>query len=395
MSYVLRCSGYDLTGIEIARARGCRLFCSDGRELVDFEAGVWCAALGHNHPRLQQVILASLERISHIGYRMTNALQEQAAVEVLRAVDFGDGKCVFLSSGSEAVEFGVQIARHVTKKPLLLALTESYLAAYGSSGLRPPEEWVLFDRAVCEDCPPERECSLQCPHLASIPFEQIGAIVFEPGSSGGLVRFPQKKLIEALCAGVHRHGGLLVANEITTGVGRTGLWFGFQHYGLQPDIVAIGKGLGNGYPVSAVVMREGTVETLENTRFHYAQSHQNDPLGCAIAAEVIRIVREEGLVERSAEIGKFFREELEELSARHEVVREIRGKGLMQAAEFEPHTSGIALQDVFNKLLSKGFLVGYKPAGNLFRFLPPLTIDATDIERMIEAISDALPTERS
>jgi 4-aminobutyrate aminotransferase-like enzyme len=395
MSHVLRCSGYDLIGIEIARAKGCKLICSDGRELVDFEAGVWCAALGHNHPRLQQIICANLERISHIGYRVTNAHQEQAAAEVLSAVEFDDGQCVFLSSGSEAVELGVQIALRVSKKSLLLTLAESYLSAYGSAGRRPPSEWILFDRAVCEDCPPEQECSRQCPHLASIPFDRIGAMVLEPGSSSGLVRFPQKKLIEALCEGVQGHGGLLVANEITTGIGRTGMWFGYQHYQVQPDIIAIGKGLGNGYPVSAVAVRRATLGALERTNFHYAQSHQNDPLGCAVATEVIRIIREEGLVERSAEVGRFFRQALEELSARHEVIREIRGRGLLLAAEFRQDAETFALQDVFNRLLSKDFLVGYKPAGNLFRFLPPLTIQETDIARMIEAIGDALAVNNS
>lgn len=395
MSYVLRCSGYDVTGTEIVRAKGCRLFCSDGSELVDFEAGVWCTALGHNHPRLQQIIHANLEHISHIGYRVTNMHQEQAAAEVLRAVEFDDGQCVFLSSGSEAVELGVQIARRVSKKPLLLTLAESYLSAYGSAGLRPNAEWVLFDRAACKDCPPEQECSLQCQHLASVPFDRIGAMIFEPGSSSGFVRFPQKKLIEALCEGVRRHDGLLVANEITTGIGRTGMWFGYQHYGVQPDIVAVGKGLGNGYPVSAVAVRRGTLDALDRTDFHYAQSHQNDPLGCAVAAEVIRIVHEEELVERSAEVGRFFRQALEELSARHEVIREIRGRGLMLAAEFEPDAGDFVIRNVFNKLLSKGFLVGYKPAGNLFRFLPPLTMQQTDIEGMIEAIGDSLTVDSS
>lgn len=391
MSHVLRCSGYDLSGIEIARAEGCKLFCTDGHELIDFEAGVWCAALGHNHPRLQRVIHEQLDRISHIGYRVTNALQEQAAAEVLRTVGFNDGQCVFLSSGSEAVEFAAQIARLVRDKPLLLTLAESYLAAYGSVGIKAHKEWILFDRTTCDDCLPEQECSVQCPNLASIPFDQIGAIVFEPGSSSGFVRFPHQKLITALCENIRRHGGLIMVNEITTGIGRTGMWFGYQHYGLQPDIVAIGKGLGNGYPVSAVALRRGVIEDLEGTGFHYAQSHQNDPLGCAIAAEVIRIVREEELVERSAELGRFFRQELKKLADRHGMIREIRGLGLMQAVEFEMDRKDFALSDVFDKLLGRGFLVGYKPAGNLLRFLPPLTISHEDIQSMIDALANLLP----
>ena len=110
--------------------------------------------------------------------------------------------------------------------------------------------------------------------------------------------FPRSELVQDIAQRVKQEGGLLVANEITTGMGRTGKWFGFQHYDFQPDIVSIGKGLGNGYPVSAIAMKRDVAEKLENSGFHYVQSHQNDPLGCAIAKEVIATFREENWVER-------------------------------------------------------------------------------------------------
>jgi acetylornithine/N-succinyldiaminopimelate aminotransferase len=392
MNAVLRCSGYDLSGIEVVRAEGCKLFCADGREIVDFEAGVWCAALGHGHSKLRNITHAQIDQMSHIGYRMSNPLQEQAAVEVLSTVDFGDGQCVFLSSGSEAVELATQIARKISRKPLLLTLSESYLGAYGSAGTKSPHEWVLFDRTLCRDCPPDHECTIRCPHLESIPFEQIGAMVLEPGASGGLVRFPQQKLIHTLCENVQSKGGSIVVNEVTTGIGRTGRWFGYQHYSIQPDIVAIGKGLGNGYPISAVAISAGVSAALQGTDFHYAQSHQNDPLGCAIAAEVIRIMREEGLVERSAETGQFFHNQLEQLASEYGMVREVRGKGLLLAIEFESEWSHRSLGTVFSGLLDQGFLVGYKPVANLLRFFPPLTISEQDIERMVAALAHLLAT---
>lgn len=390
MDHVLRSSGYETSAIEVVRARDCILYTADGRELIDFEAGVWAVALGHAHPRIVRTIQEQLRRISHIAYRVTSPLQESAAAEVLRAVDFADGQCVFLSSGSEAVEFGVQIARRVSGRPLLLTLEETFLGSYGSAGTKSPDEWALFDRNLCRDCPPKHECSLDCPHLAEIPFDQVGALVFEPGSSGGLVRFPPERLIRALRDGVRAHGGRVVVNEITTGVGRTGTWFGFQHAGLRPDIVAIGKGLGNGYPVSAVAMRSSVIEELRRTDFRYAQSHQNDPLACAVAEEVLRTVREEELVERSARIGAFFRQELERLARHHDVIREARGRGLMLAIEFLPDRDGFALRNVFDELLDRGFLVGYKPERRLLRFLPPLTIPKADITRLLEALGDTL-----
>lgn len=100
--------------------------------------------------------------------------------------------------------------------------------------------------------------------------------------------------------------GLVMSNEVTTGMGRTGKWFGFQHYDFQPDIVALGKGLGNGYPVSAIAMSINVAKKLEDSGLGYAQSHQNEPLGCAVAKEVITGLRDESLIEHGAALGKYF-----------------------------------------------------------------------------------------
>jgi len=392
VSHVHRCSGYPLSSIEVVRAEDCALYTADGREILDFEAGVWAASLGHNHPRIRRAMESQLDRISHMGYRISNPVQEEAATALLEIVGMPDGRCVYLSSGSEAVELGAKIARQVSGKQLLLTLEESFLGAYGSIGEKRPDEWAAFDRTVCRACLPERACDLSCPHLASIPFERIGAFVFEPGSSGGLVRFPEKELVRALCEGVRANNGLLMVNEVTTGMGRTGSWFAFQHLGLKPDIVASGKGLGSGYPVSAVAMTEDVAKVLDRSVFHYAQSHQNDPLGCRISLEVIRVMREEQLVEHCAEVGDLLREGLLELADRHDMAREARGRGLIQAIEFEPDRGGFSLPGLFGSLLDRGLLVGYKPVGNLLRFLPPLTISVSHIARLLEALDDALRT---
>jgi len=387
---VLRCSGYDVTEKEIVRARGCTLVAADGRRYVDFESGVWAAGLGHNHPRINRAIAAQLERISHIGYRVTNSVVEEAAATVLDTLALSDGKCVFLSSGSEAVEFAVQIARRITGKPLLLTLADSYLAAYGSAGRKSAEEWICFDWGACRACPQARECSGGCPHLAGIPVDRVGGLVFEPGSSGGCVRFPPAKLVRALRDSVRDRGGLVLANEVTTGMGRTGAWYGFEHYDLRPDIVALGKGLGNGYPVSAVAMTDAVVDRLTEVGFRYAQSHQNDPLGCAVAKEAIAIIREEGLVRRSADMGARFLGGLRLLAERHDAVGEARGRGLMLAMEFVADDGGNSLALTFNELLASGFLVGYKPAARLLRFFPPLTIGEREISDLVERLDRIL-----
>lgn len=293
---------------------------------------------------------------------------------------------MFLSSGSEAVEFGVQVARRLADQPLLLTLSDSYLAAYGSAGRKSHREWVCFDWQACASCLHHKRCDPGCELLERIPFEQVGGFVFEPGSTGGLVRFPPRQLVQELAGRVRDHQGLLVVDEVTTGLGRTGTWYGFEHYALQPDIVALGKGLGNGYPVSAVAMTDEVAGALESSPFRYAQSHQNDPLGCAIAKEVIAVIQEAGLVERSARVGCDLLEELTRVGERHAVVEEVRGRGLMMAVELRSEAAGNA---VYRDLLEAGFLAGWKPAAKVLRFYPPLIVEETDLSQLVKSLGRA------
>jgi acetylornithine aminotransferase len=386
MSHVLRCSGYELVKTDIVRAQGCCLYDAYGRRYVDFEAGVWCTALGHGNERINRALQTQLAQIAHLAYRYTTAVVEEAAAEVLKTVGLSDGKCVFLSSGSEAVEFGVQIARRLAGQPLLLTLSDSYLAAYGSAGRKSLDEWFCFDWSVCTGCPHSEQCDPMCSHLGDIPFERVGGLVLEPGSTGGLVRFPPTQLVQALADRVRQARGLIVVDEVTTGLGRTGTWYGFEHYDLQPDIIALGKGLGNGYPVSAVALTSAVSGLLEDSSFHYAQSHQNDPLGCAVASEVIAVLREDALVQRSARVGTYFLQELQRLAEHRNVVKDVRGRGLMIALEFEDDDKVSLATLTYRRLLEHGFLVGCKPAFNTLRFYPPLTIGTDDIARLLEEL---------
>jgi acetylornithine aminotransferase len=188
---------------------------------------------------------------------------------------------------------------------------------------------------------------------------------------------------------VRQAGGLILVNEVTTGMGRTGKWFGFQHYDIQPDIVAIGKGLGNGYPVSAVAMRREVAEKLENSGFHYAQSHQNDPLGCVVAREVIALFREGNWVEKGNAVGESFLEGLKQLEQKYNLVKEARSRGMLLGLEFHPHKY-LSAATIYRALMEQGFLVGYSPAGNMLRFDPSLMIEKEDITHLLESLNKIL-----
>lgn len=376
----------DVYDIAIVQANGCMLYDEQGRSYVDFESGVWSAALGHNHPQVTRTIFEQLPKIMHLGYRYKNPVVEEAAAEVLRTVGLKDGKCTFLCSGSEAMEFAVQAVRRIIVKPLMLALDGSYLGAFGSVSKRELSAWHLFYWSGCTEC--TGDC-MYCDSFNSIPFHKVGALVIEPGSTSGLVKFPPHNLVSALVQKIKEQHGLIIANEVTTGLGRTGKWFGCDHYDLSPDVVAIGKHLGNGYPVSAVALSSRVAHSIEQSGFRYAQSHQNDALGCAVAINVLKTLRQEKLIERSHRLGTYLRRRLEALSLEHTCLTEVRGRGLMLAITVDRSD----LAALHYKLFCSGFLVGINPAAKVLRLYPPLVISEKDIDLLVEALGTVLKTE--
>ncbi len=377
---VLRISGYDLVLPDIVRAQGCELYDSEGRRFVDLEAGVWCAAVGHNHPRIAAVIADRFARTSHVGYRFSCPGLDADAAAILEIAGMQGGQCVLLSSGSEAVELAVKMAHHITGRPLQLTLDHAYLAAYGTAGTPMGEDWVRVpwtaDGAACD--------------LDTLPWDRIASFVFEPGTSGGLVKLPPRALVTEIAERVRTAGGLIAVDEVTTGMGRTGTWLGGEHYGLEPDLVALGKGLGNGYPVSAVAMTAAVGAAVRVGGFHYAQSHQNDPVAAAVAAAVIDTIREEDLLARSRASGVWLLAQLGGLVNRYSTLGEVRGRGLMIGLEFAEGVGRETQDRIYASLVARGYLCGFKPVANLLRIYPPLTIDRDDLEGLVVALDDTL-----
>jgi acetylornithine/N-succinyldiaminopimelate aminotransferase len=383
MKHILKC--HDFIKDDIVRGDNCYLYDKNNKRYVDFESGIWCTVVGHNNPRINKKITEQINKVTHLGYRFTNYVAEEAAISLLDTVSEKDGKCVFLSSGTEAVEFGITIAKLITGRDSLLALSDSYMGAYGSAGMK-YGEWIEIDLDKCLKCQ-ETQCLRDCENLKKINMREIAAFMFEPGSRSGKVIFPPQKLIDLVAREVRNSNGLIVANEVTTGFGRTGKWYGYNHYDIRPDIIAIGKGLGNGYPVSAVVMKNEIGRELENGKFRYVQSHQNDPLGCAIANEIIKIIREDDLVNRSYKLSNKFIGLLKELRNRFSFVKEVRGRGLMIAVEFSKSNDNFNVELVFNEMLKKGFIIGVDPRADLMRFLPALTIEESEIGSMLDNLN--------
>ncbi len=224
---------------------------------------------------------------------------------------------------------------------------------------------------------------IDCRKLREIPGD-ISDFIFEPGSSSGFVRFPTKALIGNIVKIVRENGGKIIANEVTTGIGRTGKWFGYKHYQIDPDMIALGKGIGNGYPVSLTAINRETIEQLEKSDFKYVQSHQNDPLGAAIVNEVIKTIQDNDLISGAESKGAKFLKALQDLQD-SELVTDVRGRGLMFAVDIRDEA---ACDSIYNRLLEMGYIVCNRKT--LFRIDPPLIIDEADFLAFVNAFKEIL-----
>ena len=183
---------------------------------------------------------------------------------------------------------------------------------------------------------------------------------------------------------VRQRGGLILANEVTTGVGRTGKWFGYQHYDFLPDMVSIGKGIGNGYPVSVAVISSAVFEKLQQVPFKYSQSHQNDPLAAAVVSEVIKIIEQSDLINKARSKGDRFLCQLEVLK-HSELVQDVRGRGLMFALDLANKEVG---DEIYQALIERGYIVCNR--SGLFRIDPALVITEDEFDEFVKVLTEVV-----
>jgi len=382
MEHVFFCTGHELKIPNIVKSEGLYLYDEQGKGYIDLESGVWCTSLGHNNAEVNRIIKNQIDSLMHAGFCYSNEILEKSAKSILEIAGFNNGKSVFLCSGSEAIEISRQMAKHLTEKNISLTLHDSYLGAY-SSIIDRSRNWYLLNWEQCKTCPDKEKCDLSCEVLQKIP-KNISEFIFEPGSSSGFVRFPPNALISNIVKIVRDNGGKIVVNEVTTGIGRTGKWFGYQHYDIDPDFIAVGKGIGNGYPVSITLINELTARQLELKPFHYSQSHQNDPLGASIVYGVTQYIEDNNLISKAESNGLLLQKHLESL-VDNEIILEVRGRGLMFVVDIKNEK---ITDTIYKDLIEKGYIVGNR--GSSIRIDPPLTISKTEIDLFIAVLRETI-----
>jgi acetylornithine/N-succinyldiaminopimelate aminotransferase len=385
--------GVSLTAVN---AHGTRILTKEFGELIDFESGCWAAVLGHNNKEIVQTIAENAAHLLHTHQFFDTEHPEALVNEITSAANLACSyKGTFMSSGSEAVSLAVKLAELISSRPKKLCLSISYLGSSSELRMpRNPDQWLDLDVRECLACTNQSSCS-ECGKFEAIDFTQMSAFVFEPGNSGGLVLCPPEKLIAFLSNEIKNAGGFIIANEVTTGFGRTGKWFGFQHYECldtqitSPDFIAMGKGLGNGYPISGVLVKSDLADKVEATGFRHVQSHTDDPLGCIVSRKVVEIMVKGNLVEHGNHMGEYLRDKLNKVRVRTGGISEIRGRGMMNVVVFGKEHNA---QRVFTELLKHGIFTGYSEVYNYIHLYSPLLIEPEEIDKLCSSLEHILQT---
>ena len=362
----------------------------DGNLFLDLNAGIAVTSSGHTHPRVVAAIQRQAEELIH--YSASDfflPIYSDVCEQLDRIAGMSKPARTFLTnSGTEAVEAGIKLARYATGRQYVIAFFGSFHGrSYGSVSLTASKaryrtgfgpllpgvhhsffgdfeylEEVLFKRLVS-------------PH-------EVAAIVVEPIlGEGGYVLPPEGwfRYLRELCS---RHGILLVADEVQSGMGRTGKMWAIQHFGAEPDILLVGKGIASGMPLGAMIAREDLMTWEVGA---HGSTYGGNPLSCAAALATIDLI-EDGLVENADRVGAFLLEGLREIQARRPLIKDVRGLGLMIGIEFEDHDTMIAVEQA---AFRRGLLV-LGAGDDVVRMCPPLVFRMDQAETALEVFEEAV-----
>lgn len=392
----------------ITNGNGCRIRDSEGKDYLDFYSGVGCNILGYNHAKFTPVIKEQLNKLIHVGSSFMTVEIKEALKSLNLIIPHHLAHATILNSGSECVELALKIARAFTKKKWIIGFERGYygatIHAYSLSEPGRHLEYIFKDDSprvlppYCFRCPVDRtfpSCNFECLYRSlecideATKGEGIAAIIFEPIFSWGGVIVPPPGYFQELLKTSEKWEALLIADEVTTGMGRTGKWFAFEYDEIKPDILVVGKALGNGFPVGIVVTTSEINNAIEG-KFLHIQSHQNDPFSARVVSTVIDTIKNEDLLHNCKKIGDYLLEQLKKLKYRYPVIADVRGRGLMVGLELNIKENRDFSQ-LFNEFLIKnGLILNVCADGVTFRMLPPYIIKQEDIDLALERIKKSL-----
>jgi 4-aminobutyrate aminotransferase/(S)-3-amino-2-methylpropionate transaminase len=397
--------------IVAAEARGALLTDVDGNTFVDFTGGVGCLNVGHAHPHVTAAVQEQAARFLHTDFTMVPyEVYVTLAERLLERAPFrGPAKAAFFNAGTEAVENAVKFARAYTRRPAVIAFeggfhgrtlmslsltskTHPYKAGLGPFA---PEVYrVPFPYEYRGVTAADALAALRRAFDTQVAVETVAAIVFEPQQGeGGFIPAPQE-FVEGIRALCDEHGIVMIVDEVQTGFARTGRFFCIEHYGVEPDLITVAKSIAAGLPLSGVLGKAEIMDAPGDSAV--GGTFVGNPVAQAAALAVLDVIEEEGLVERSAEIGETIRARMRAWQERFPQIGDVRGLGAMLALELvrDPATREPApelARKVAEAALERGLLLLKAGMyGNCIRVLCPLVISDAELDEALEVWEAAL-----
>jgi len=393
----------------VESGKGAMLRDVDGREFIDFAGGIAVMNVGHSHPKVVQAIKDQAEKLTHTCFMVMPYEPAVRLCEKLCQITPGDfpKAALLLNSGAEAVENAVKIARYYTKRTGIIAFEHAFhgrtlLTMTLTSKVKPYKfgfgpfapEIYRMPYPYCYRCPFNLKypsCGVQCADylkeffIFHVPAETTAALVVEPVQGEGGFITPPPEYFPKLAEICRDNGILFVADEIQSGMGRTGKMFAIEHWGVEPDLITVAKSLAAGMPLSGVIGRKEIMDSIH--QFGVGGTYGGNPVSCSAALAVLDIFKEEGMLQKSEILGKKLRERFESFKDQYELIGDVRGLGAMLALELvkdretkepAPEEAKKLTQFCYERGL---VLLSCGTFGNVIRVLMPFVIMDEELEK--------------
>ena len=365
----------------IVKGDGCYCFDADGNKILDMFPGWAVSAIGHCHPKVVEALRKQAGELLHIDNTFYSEPQGKLA-KLLSERAFG-GKCFFCNSGAEANEAALKLARLHTSEEKY-----KFITAEGSFHGR------TLATLTATAQPKHHEGLLPLlPGFVYVPFndiaalesafsDEVAAVMVEPIQGEGGINIATSEYLQAIRRLCDENAALLIFDEVTTGVGRTGKWFGYQHFDVEPDIMTMAKALGGGVAIGAMMAKEEIAASLVPGK--HASTFGGNALACAAAIAVVEAIEEDNLLENAAHLGRYTKDKLEQLKQKHYIIDNVRGIGLMIGVQLTgPGTK------IVDECLQKGLRINCT-CDTVLRFMPPMIATKSQIDQAVDILDTVL-----
>lgn len=377
---------YQRFPVTIEKGIGAHVWDINGKEYIDCMAGYGVAIVGHQNKRVVNAIKEQVDKIITVHSSLYNKTREEFLKTLIGLAPKGLTQVHLNNSGAEAIEAAIKFSRKFTGKKGMVAMKGSYHGkSLGALSITFNPKYKKAFEPLIEKVSFASFGDIES--LRSTIDQDTAFVILEPiqGESG--INVAPDGFLQQVREICNEKGILLIFDEIQAGLGRTGRLWACDHWNTAPDILCLAKGIAGGVPMGATIVRQDILASM--SKGEHSSTFGGNPLSCAAGIATLHALTQDGLIENSEKMGNYFREGLEKLKAKHTIIREIRGKGLMIGVELK-----FEVKDILMNLLKEGVLMLYS-GRNILRILPPLVITREDITKVLETLDSVLTQEEA